>query len=175
MRFDAPMTGAIALAFLLAAAVVSDWRARRIPNLLVVTIAVLGIARAGLLSGAHGAGVAVGGVALGLALWLPFYAMGKMAAGDVKLFAAAGAWLTPWQVVDAALLTAFVGGVLSVCWLIGELGVRQGLLRVLLTISHRGALLQSYRDVERRRWLPYGISMSIGVVLALLGTSIVKA
>jgi prepilin peptidase CpaA len=80
------------LVALLATATAIDWRTYRIPNWLSV-----GGMALGLLGNAAAEGItsgllpALAGLALGIAVLLPLYALRLMGAGDVKLMAAVGA------------------------------------------------------------------------------------
>jgi prepilin peptidase CpaA len=56
---------------------------------------------------------AVGGWATGVALFLPFFLLRGMGAGDVKLLAALGAWLGPMQTIWLALFASMAGGVMA--------------------------------------------------------------
>jgi len=113
----------VLLAVLLAAAVACDLRERRIPNLLILAGMVSGLALhavatpgAGLFDtpfGALGLLSSAAGLALGLLLLLPMYALNAMGAGDVKLMAMVGAYLGPADVVGAVLATLLAGGVMS--------------------------------------------------------------
>jgi prepilin peptidase CpaA len=105
--------GIVAIAIALVASVL-DIRTRRIPNILT-----FGAAAAGLLfhvcsGGLRGAGFSAGGWATGLVLFLPWFALRGMGAGDVKLLAALGAWLGPATTLWVALCSAIAGGVLAV-------------------------------------------------------------
>ncbi|TFW27707.1 A24 family peptidase [Duganella callida] len=113
----------ILLCVLLALAVWNDLRTRRIPNAIVFGGALLGLllnaalpAGDSLFSGAIG-GIgllsALAGLAVGLLLLLPMYAMRAMGAGDVKLMAMIGAFTGPGPVVGIAILTFLAGGVLA--------------------------------------------------------------
>lgn len=113
-----------ALGLFLALAVGSDLRSRRVPNGLVAAgLAVaLAIPLAGALGAADGpswrlAATSVApwaaGLVLGGLLLLPGYALGGMAAGDVKLMAMAGAFLGPGLATAAVLYTCLVGGALA--------------------------------------------------------------
>src|ERR1019366_10681804 len=68
-----------------------DWRSRRIPNWLTVSGAVAGIALNTILYRWPGLKTAVTGIALGLALLLPFVLIRSLGAGDWKLAGALGA------------------------------------------------------------------------------------
>lgn len=115
---------AAALLLIFAGAVWHDVRSRRIPNLLILAGALtalglhLGLPHgAGLFSdppGGRGLAFCAAGFGAGLALLLPFYALGTMGAGDVKLMAVVGAFLGPAGAAGATLLTMLVGGVLAV-------------------------------------------------------------
>ena len=106
------LAGGIVFSAILIVAAIGDLRTRRIPNRLVAVLALLGIAysvaRAPGIPGLFQAG---GGLLAGLACWLPFYVMGWLGAGDVKLYAAAGAWLGPARAVEGALVGALFGPV----------------------------------------------------------------
>ena len=112
---------AIALAAVLAVAVVSDLRSRRIPSSLTLP-ACLGFLLLRLfLSGLHGEDGLLSGLAglgLGLGLMLPAYGLGVMGGGDVKLMAAVGAALGPAGVLWSFLFTSVFGGVYALAVLL---------------------------------------------------------
>src|SRR4051812_26472994 len=77
-------------------AAIGDVRTRRIPNRLVLALALLGFLYCAVTRGPMWGGLrALEGLFVGMGLWLPFYALGWLGAGDVKLVGAAGAWLGP--------------------------------------------------------------------------------
>ena len=91
--------------------VVTDVRSRRIPNILVLWL--LGLGAVGALmhwSTAASPMDAVLGGLTGLGLWLPFWLLGLLGAGDVKYFAAASVWVGAPLAWRAALLAALLGG-----------------------------------------------------------------
>jgi prepilin peptidase CpaA len=91
-----------------------DLKTRRIPNVLTFgsTIVALGVHLYA--SGLSGAGWSIAGWLVGVAFFLPFFVLGGMGAGDVKLLAALGAWLGPGQAAWVALFSLIAGGVLGV-------------------------------------------------------------
>jgi len=102
------------LAILIAAfACVTDLRSRRIPNRLVLTGLVLGLSMNLLFGGVPGLGWSLLGGLAGLALFLPFFALGGMGAGDVKLLTCLGAILGPRDLMLVALVGALLGGVMA--------------------------------------------------------------
>lgn len=153
------------LVALLTIACASDLRTRRIPNLLVLFTAVagivIGIAIMPLVEGFARAG---GGLATGLAIWLPFYALGMLGAGDVKLFAAASTFLGPRLAVEGALYTALYGGVVALIYMVVHSGWTSTLLRVSHGVQHP-ALLRNDPGSHQRR-LPYALAIAAGVLTA---------
>lgn len=125
----------------LAIAAALDWRARRVPNALVAPLALAGFAAQGLDLGLRGLGLALGGALLGFACTLPFYLLRGMAAGDVKLMAATGAWFAP----------AHAPWVFASSFLIG------GGLGVAVALAGR-----------RRHGVPYALAIALGTGAALL-------
>jgi prepilin peptidase CpaA len=94
-------------------ACVFDVRTRRIPNLLTLSAAVAGLIYHLATSGLGGLQTAAAGWILGLLLLLPYFALGGMGGGDVKLVAALGAWLGPWETFWLAMYAGICGGVLG--------------------------------------------------------------
>jgi prepilin peptidase CpaA len=170
-----------ACALVLAAAWV-DWREQRIPNRLVIAGLALGLAGQVVLGGWTGLLTALGGVTVGIVLMLPFYAIGGMGAGDVKLMGMVGAFLGPTGALSATVLTFLAGGVLAVAVALRRrmLGRALGNTRTMLV----GALLSAATlgkaelapPVASAGKLPYGVAIAAGtmlhVVLGLLEVEI---
>lgn len=159
------LAGAL-FALLLAVACVTDVRERRIPNSVIVALLVLGIGVSEVRApGWPAVAGALGGVAVGLALWLPFWLLRVVGAGDVKLFAAASAWLGPLQAVEGALLTALFGGVVAILFMLRGRGVAFTLVR----LAHAASQPQILRDgpeTARSGRLPYALAIAAGVSTA---------
>lgn len=108
----------------LAVATFTDLRSRRIPNWLVFPYLLAGIAVSPLRhdwpglnqSIWHGVGQSLAGMALGLMFFGLLFWMGGMGAGDVKLMAGIGAWVGPFQLFFALVVTAMAGGIMVLCW-----------------------------------------------------------
>jgi prepilin peptidase CpaA len=95
-------------------ACVTDLRHRRIPNLLTFGAAALAFVFHGMVSGLPGVQSAAFGWLAGLAMFLPFFLLGGMGGGDVKLLAALGAWLGPGDAFWLAVYASIAGGALAV-------------------------------------------------------------
>ena len=152
---------------LLVTACVTDVRWRRIPNALVLTLALTGLAYSVWIDPWFpGLGRAAGGLALGFAIWIVFFVIGAIGAGDVKLFAAAGTWLGPAATWRAALVAAALGGVLAVAMLLRERRTRAGFERVLLSVSTRSlSVLSPEPTASQTRQLPYGVALACGALI----------
>ena len=159
------------LSLLLLLAIASDVRARRIPNALVVTMLGLGLAFSVLQPSPSAAGGplrALGGVALGLAIWVPFWLLRMLGAGDVKLMAAAGAWLGPMGTVEASLLAALIGGALAVLVVAAQgsgMAVARSMAMWLGAMQH-GQWMRPVPVSRARHQLPYGVALALGAAVA---------
>jgi prepilin peptidase CpaA len=109
-------------------ACVTDLRSGRIPNVLTFGAAIAGLVAHTALEGASGALTAGGGWLTGLIIFLPFFALGGMGGGDVKLLAALGAWLGASETLYLALYSGVAGGVLAIV-----VALSRGYLSVALT------------------------------------------
>lgn len=157
----------IAFTVILAAAAIGDFRTRRIPNRLVAALAVLGVAFSVVYDqGLLGFPRAGGGLLVGLACWLPFYALGWIGAGDVKLYAAAGAWLGPMRALDGAVVGALSGAVLSLIWMMKAYGVKYSVRTLGLAAGTPQVLAPGTGATAKRSTLPYGIAIATGAVCA---------
>jgi prepilin peptidase CpaA len=143
----------------LGAAVITDIADRRIPNVMVAAMLAVGLlVQAATLS--PGAVLwSVAGVIVGLLMLLPFYVAGGMAAGDVKLLAAAGAFLGPTATFFAGLFTLLAGAALAVGWLWGR-----KLYAAYLTYRQPAAVIPgSAGEIA----LPYSLAISAGTLLSV--------
>src|SRR4029450_4918407 len=97
-----------------ALACITDLRSRRIPNVLTFTAGLCGIAAAALVDGMSGATTSATGWLVVIAIFFPFFALGGLGAGDVKLLGAIGAWLGPMNAVWVGLYAGAAGGLLAI-------------------------------------------------------------
>jgi prepilin peptidase CpaA len=148
-------------------ACVSDLRTRRIPNTVVLTLLVLGAAYSTAALGLQ-AGIShvATGFAVGLLLWLPFWLLGWLGAGDVKLFAGGAAWLGAWGALQAAGVAAIAGAILSIVWLGWQRGVRVAFEKSFIAMVHPRVLTSASAAVNsRRRLVPYGVALAVGLLV----------
>jgi prepilin peptidase CpaA len=153
---------------LLAIGCVTDLRTRRIPNGLNAAILLGGLMYGFIvLGGLTGVFRSLAGAALGFTIWIAFYALGVMGAGDVKFFAAAGAWLGPAATWRAALVAALAGGVLALFFLLRDKRLGGAIRDLALAAAARNVQVAGVggeTEPSRRRHLPYGVALAIGAL-----------
>ena len=171
---------------LIGAALFFDLTRKRIPNYLTFPAIVWGLISYTAVDGLSGLWFSFAGLLVGLAIFLIPFAMGGMGGGDVKLLGAVGA-LQGWQfVLVAAFLTALVGGVMAIIYLIAT----GRLLRVLkkmagfilapffsdlyysirLELFNRASVYFDKYEPEEQEpaRMPYGAAIAAGVMLLLV-------
>jgi prepilin peptidase CpaA len=146
-----------------------DLRTRRVPNPLT-----MGLAAAGVILAACGfSGLSVwsslGGLALGLALMLPGHLIGATGAGDVKLFAAAGAFIGPAHMIAAFIYTALAGGVIAIVISIWRRRLRQTVGDTALLIASAGKTAASIESPIANNRFAYAPAIAVGTMLVALG------
>ena len=167
------MTAFDAVALVVAAgATVTDLQAARIPNALTVTSGLAGLLAHALLPGGSGWSTSLGGMAAGLAVFFPFFALGGLGGGDVKLMAALGAWVGWPAVLSLALYTALAGGVVAIGVAVAHGYLRQA-LRNLSALARfwmvAGVRTEPALTLEHGRGprLPYALPMFVGLIVTL--------
>jgi prepilin peptidase CpaA len=172
---------AFVLIALLVAAAVIDYRSYRIPNWLTVGGMVIGLACSAVLSSPDHAGFmwALGGLAVGFGVMLPFYVFRVLGAGDVKLMAMTGAFLGAIGTVYAIVFTFLAGGILSIALalshgaLVRMLGNVKNVVKF-MTFSLMGGVrpaapTEAVASIGR---MPYGISVAAGTIAYLVATQL---
>jgi len=101
----------VSLICIMAVAIGTDLRSRKIPNRLTYSAMVFMLAYYSTAYGLAGCWFSLKGLLLGTGVLLPVYCIGGMGAGDAKLMGVAGAALGMQGVVTAFLFTALLGGV----------------------------------------------------------------
>jgi prepilin peptidase CpaA len=96
---------------IMAVAVCTDLRSRKIPNRLTYSAMVLMVAYYSMAYGLEGCWFSLKGLLLGTGILFPVYLLGGMGAGDAKLMGVVGAALGVQGVITAFLFAALIGGV----------------------------------------------------------------
>lgn len=155
----------VALATMMTLAVLRDMTRNRIDNDITFLGAALAVVFHGALAGWLGVGGALAGLAVGLVTMLPFHVAGGMAAGDVKLMAAAGAFLGPVDAFWAAVWSLVAGGVMGLAVLTAAGGIRDGVVatgRQFLTYALTRAWAPPPQGSAAARRFPYAAAIAAG-------------
>lgn len=170
-----PLTtaAAIVLFVLLAAAVATDLRYHRVPNLLLLPGLCLALMLHTMSGGIDGLITAAGGLTVGLAMLLPLYLVGGMAAGDIKLLGVVGSFLGPWGAVVAGLATMMAGAVLGIAVIVWQRvrPIIELYSSQMLSHSDTGvratSVSRSMQNPDGNTYIQYAPAIAVGTVAAL--------
>lgn len=150
-------------------AAIIDLGTRRVPNVLTMTMASVGIIVAAAGVGRVGVTAACAGCLLGAVLMLPGHVLGATGAGDVKLLAALGTLLGPMGVLMAFVYTAIAGGALALLVAAGRGRLRDTIDRTAIFVHTRGANVQDIESATSNNRFAYAPAIAIGALVAAFG------
>lgn len=156
----------IILSAFLLVAVIYDLISHRLPNCYLLLGLLMGFLLQSLtvgLDGLMGGGL---GVLTGFALFIPLYAVGGMAAGDVKLMAVIGSFLGVAGALWAGACSLIAGAVLGICYLLYKKQLGKLLNRYWAMASLRTHIPAQEDDAARHRF-PYAIAIFTGTLISL--------
>ncbi|MGA3800254.1 A24 family peptidase [Pseudomonas fluorescens] len=160
------LVATVVLIGLLGVAVVSDLRRHRIPNLLILVGLVLGLASQTYSGGISGMGDSLLGLLIGFSLFLPMYALGGMAAGDVKLMAMVGSFLPPHYALWAVFYSLLWGGMCGFLIVLVRGQFLQTLGRYRLMFWARAYVAPSSDEVAGKPF-PYTVAILLGTFTSI--------
>jgi prepilin peptidase CpaA len=140
------------------AAVIDDLARRHIANWIPAAALAGGFGWQIGQSGWQGILTALAGTVVGFAVFLIFYLLGGMGGGDVKLMAGFGALLGTGRLLEAALWTAGIGGIMALV-AVGWKALRR---------STPALGILSAEEREREASIPYAPAIALGVWLSLV-------
>ena len=164
------MSNTLAQAIVIGAAITAaaiDLRTRRVPNVLTMSVALVGLGLAAVGMGRVGIVASAVGCLIGLAMMLPGYLIGATGGGDVKLMAAIGTLLGPAATFRAFVATAVAGGLIG-----AFIALRRG--RLTTTLAETGAFVMSAGSnigeirAQSDNRFAYAPAIAIGVIVASL-------
>lgn len=156
----------IAIVMLSLIVAITDYRTRRIHNWNVLLVSLVGISGHVLLSAWSDLFFGIL-LAIGVTIVLmPFFAMGGLGAGDVKYLASVAIWLGLERLLFALLVgtVLLVGYAFLIMLFRGELSQYIQSMFVRATMGVR----QFFNPTEDRMYLPYGVFLAIGVLVAVV-------
>jgi len=151
---------------------ITDIQEHKIPNVLSLGGILIGLTYMSFSQGIDGLVFSLQGMGLGFLLFLPFYLLRGMAAGDVKLMAAVGAFVGPSLIVSAVAGTLISGAVLALAYAIyiggaSTLLQRYGsMARVMLTTHQITYFKPTENDAGNTRF-PYAAAIFVGTYLGI--------
>ena len=165
------------LSILLALAVVYDLRERRIPNFLIVGGIALALAVSAYHGGWSGLGSSLAAMLLGMAAFIPFFAVRMVGAGDVKLFGVVAGFVGFGALLPVWLYTVLAGGVLGLLSVILSHSFPQflsnlKLLLIALTYRVPGSEMSLSAIATRTSArIPYALAIAAGTLFWMLRQS----
>ena len=157
----------IMLTIILVLATYTDIVAHRIPNILSLGGALIGISMHSSFNGFDGFLFSLGGLAVGLVLFLPFYMLRGMGAGDVKLMAAVGSFVGPQLALAAVAGTLIAGTILALVYVVLKGGTaltmrRYALMARLMSTTHHFMYLRPTDADAGGIRFPYASAILVG-------------
>jgi len=152
-----------------AAATVIDVRVRRVPNVVTMSVASVGLLLAMSGRGDITLGAALAGLAVGLAVMLPGHVLGATGAGDVKLVAAFGTLLGPLDILGAFIRMAIAGGVIALIVALVRGRLRESVNGTALLVMSGGRAGAMISDPAVNNRFPFAPAIAIGAALMVLG------
>ena len=178
------------LLVILAFSLFFDLTRKKIPNFLTFPAILLGLGLNTVFGGLEGFLFSFFGFGLGLLIFIIPFAMGGMGGGDVKLMGAIGALMGTQFIIQSAVFTAIVGGIMAIIYMITSgqffrmfnkmlgfvfaplftsLYIRSGVY----LFSRISLYFSSVRDKEREKstpvYMPYGVAIALGTLVVLSG------
>jgi prepilin peptidase CpaA len=169
------MVSEICVGVLVLIAALTDLRSRRIPNWLTVSGVLGGLLLQTAIAGFSGFKASATGMMLGFAAYFALYALRAMGAGDVKLMAAVGAILGPWNWISVFMATGLAGGVLALILIVRKRRMRETLWNTWYIVNelmhfrppHKRRNDLDVRD-ERALNMPHAVAIAAGTMMCLL-------
>jgi prepilin peptidase CpaA len=160
------------LTITLTVAVIADIRFYRIPNWLTFPSMLFGICYHTYANGFHGFVLCMAGLFLGICVFVPFYIVAGMGAGDVKLMGAVGVFLGPGGVFAAFLATALVGGLYAIILLklnglLKETIIRYRAMLTTILVTQRFDYIPPEKGAKRP-FMAYGVPIAIGTLIVVI-------
>lgn len=156
---------------LLLGAVIYDTVSHRLPNYYLLLGLLVAIGWQAWTAGWGGIISGGAGFLTGFALFFPFYVLGGMAAGDVKLMAVVGSFIGVAGALWAVAYSLMAGSVLGVIYLLYKGHLGKFMVRYWAMAATRSRIAAEEDDAARHRF-PYAIAIAAGTLLSLYWTPI---
>ena len=165
-----PNSTFILLFVILLLATYTDLKKHLIPNILSLGGLLIGLSMHTYQTGLDGLLFSLQGIGVGFFLFIPFYMLKGMAAGDVKLMAAIGAFMGPYDTLIIVFSTLICGGLLALAYIAlnksGKYTLRRyGLMLKTLYVTRKWIYIKpTESDIAGLRF-PYAIAILVGTLI----------
>ncbi len=163
------MTYDLSTVFLLLVLAFASWtdiRRHRIANVLTFSMLGIGLTLQFWFLSLDGLWTGLQGMGVGLVVLLPFFLLGGMGAGDVKLMAAVGSIIGPIPALLAACLSLVAAGLFSFVLLLRHRDLGRMLRRYAVVLATRQYLPPEADEVANKRF-PYAAAIAVGTIITL--------
>ncbi|HEY7422821.1 MAG TPA: A24 family peptidase [Gemmataceae bacterium] len=184
MLTSLPTPVAVVLVASLALAFIDVYKFK-IYNVLIYPLLLAGLIYHVLAGGVPSLANSLAGMLVGFAIFFPFYALGGVGGGDVKLLAAIGAWLGLPLTFAVFLASSLLAGLYALILVVAYgrvretyLNLRIGWLRVKALSRHLGVddrIETEVKQLDRgRRIIPFAAMVALGLFLLLLASRLLS-
>jgi prepilin peptidase CpaA len=164
----------VALLFVMALAVRQDMIEHRVSNLLTFGALAAALVLHSLARSFDGFLYALAGSGIGLACLLPLYLGKGMGAGDVKLMAAAGAFLGPLNAFVASLLALAFGAVLAIVVVVWRVVEMRSAVAGAGTGTEPSGDFRAAVSRAGKEGFPYAVAIAFGVIATMWTQGMLK-
>jgi prepilin peptidase CpaA len=160
------------LIILLTFCAIIDVKKQKIPNVFTLPAIAIALLYYGVNGGVSGLAFSAGGLSIGMGMFLVFYVLGGMGAGDVKLMGAVGSILGFQATLSAILFTALAGGLYAIIILIAYPGygkefVKRAAVFIKGLIFSRQIILTPANEAVYKPKLYYGLAIAAGTLFSV--------
>lgn len=165
---------AVAAGIIAGLAAIRDLLQRRIPNVITVPAALLGLLFHTFAPIGEGWWFSLGGFAVGAGLLVLPYLLGGGGMGDIKLLAALGAWLGPFWILIAFAAGTIAGAVLTLICLVSGRSLEElvGINRESAATAQKVAQPKAIKALpfHSKKAMPFAVPLAMGtwIMLAVL-------
>ena len=165
----------VALAVMLVSIVLNDIRTHRISNISVLMVLALGLGSQVALNETMGIAYWLSGMAVGFAIFIPFYIGGGMGAGDVKLMAAVGSVLGTGGAAAAAAVALVAGLPLALIIVMHRSISEKRAMQFTANAQHgahqtQGWSTKSFTREGSKQRIPFAAAIAVGAIGSLWWT-----
>ena len=144
-------------------AVVYDYKWRRIPNLITFPTMCLALTMHAIHAGWNGLYFSFWGMIVGGGVFLIFYLIGGIGAGDVKLMGSVGAFLGADKIITVLILTGLIGGLMAIY----KIAINYSIKNIFPFIERLQKNNFNKKLVPLEDTIPYGIAIAVGTLITL--------